>query len=218
MALNEYDKNRHYTKYKRHVDNSHETVSAQTVNKLQEDINTQQEETNQVKDTAFEERVYTIFNNNLYTNAMFIDTMRTSEYVNMEHSRAVAVDYERSLLTLALGCSEGEMVSTLVLSTYGPDVLMNDFFLIANQIIPTGASVDYYIESHDGERWPILANSLKLPMHLTDGLKYGFKVIIDIKANSLGEVPTINDYAILYWDAGVEESYGMTNPDLQRFP
>lgn len=218
MALNEYDKNRHYTKFKRHVDNSHETVSAQTVNKLQDDINVQQEETNQVKDTAFEERVYTIFENNLYTNAMFIDTMRTGQYINMEHSKDIAVDYEKSLLTLDTGVTEGEMVSTVVLSTYGPNIVMNDFFLIANQIVPVGAEVRYYIESHDGERWPIAANALKLPMHLTDGLKYGFKVIIDIKANSLGEYPTINDYAVLFWDAGVEESYGMTNPDLQRFP
>ena len=28
----------------------------------------------------------------------------------------------------------------------------------------------------------------------------------------------LNGYAILYWDAKVEEAYGLTNPDLMRFP
>ena len=61
MAFQDYDKNRQYTKYKRHVNESHERVNADTVNTLQTDLNNQQQETNSVKDTAFEERVYTIF-------------------------------------------------------------------------------------------------------------------------------------------------------------
>lgn len=218
MALNEYNKNRYYTKYKRHVDNSHETVSAQTVNELQDDINTQQEESNRIKGTAFEERVYTIFENNLYTNAMFIDTIRTGEYINMTDSSNIETDYEKSLVSLKQGTTDGTLVSTEVFSPYGKDILMNDFFLISNHIIPVGAEIKYYIESYDGERWSIAPNALKTPMHLTNGLKYGFKIIIDMRANSLGDCPVVNDYAILYWDAGVEDSYGMTNPDLQRFP
>ena len=66
MPLQDYDKNRQYTKYKRHVNESHERVNAKTINTIQKDINTQQQETNAIKDTAFEERVYTIFNNNHY--------------------------------------------------------------------------------------------------------------------------------------------------------
>ena len=73
MALNEFDNKRHYTKYKRHVNESHERVNAATVNRLQDDLAAQQQTTNEVKDITFEERIYTIFNNNLYTNAMFVD-------------------------------------------------------------------------------------------------------------------------------------------------
>ena len=54
MPLQDYDKTRQYTKYKRHVDDSNEKVNAGTVNKIQSDINEQQHETNLVKDTAFE--------------------------------------------------------------------------------------------------------------------------------------------------------------------
>ena len=86
MALNDHNSTRQYTKYKRHVNESHERVDASTVNTLQDDLNVQQKETNEVKDTAFEERVYTIFNNNLYVNAMFVDYFKSGEYINLNES------------------------------------------------------------------------------------------------------------------------------------
>lgn len=218
MALQDYDKNRQYTKYKRHVNESHERVNADTVNTLQSDLNTQQQETNAVKDTAFEERVYTIFNNNLYTNAMFVDYFKTGEYVDMNSSRDIVVDYPTTQLSLDKNKSDGICVSTIVYSVHGSDVEMNDFFLIANEDIPVGASIKYYIENSYGQRWPILPNALKLPMHLSESLRYGFRVIIELQANALKEAPKLNGYAILYWDAKVEEAYGLTNPDLMRFP
>lgn len=219
MALNEHDEKRQYTKYKRHVNESHERVDASTVNRLQSDLQTQQEDTNQVKDKAFEERVYTIFNNNLFVNAMFIDCFRTGEYVNMNESDGgITLDYEKSQLTMKSEAEASSAVSTRIYSVHGEDVELNDFFLITNQDVPMGAEIKYYLETFTGERWPILPNNLKLPMHLTENLQYGFKVIIEMRANALGEKPKLNGYAILYWDAKVEENYGMTNPDLQRFP
>jgi len=218
MALNEFDTKRQYTKYKRHVNDSHERVDAQTVNKLQDDINTQQQDTNIVKDTAFEERVYTIFDNNLFTNAMFIDSFKTGEYINMNASNGVEVDFPTTQLTIDRNNNEGTAISTVIYSVHGPEIEMNDFFLITNQNVPVGAQIKYYLETYTGERWPILPNSLKLPLHLSENIKFGFKVVIEMQANSLREKPVLNGYAILYWDAQVEANYGMTNPDLQRFP
>lgn len=217
MAMNDFDNKRQYTKYKRHVNDSKERVDAGTVNQLQEDLGTQQVETNAVKDTAFEERVYTIFDNNLYTNAMFMDCLKTGEFVNMNDSHNVSVDVKKTQLSVTEP-GEGTAVSTLVQSIHGIDIEMNDFFLIANEDIPVGASIKYYLENHLGQRWPIVPNALKLPLHLSENLKYGFKVIIEFKSNALGESPSLNGYAVLYWDAKVEENYGMTNPDLMRFP
>lgn len=217
MALNEFDNKRQYTKYKRHVNESKERVDATTVNKIQEDLNVQQKETNEVKDNAFEERIYTIFNNNLYTNAMFVDYFKTGEYVNMNESSGISIDYPTTQLSLD-NTNTGTAISTVIHSVHGVKVELNDFFLIANESIPVGAEIKYYLETQSGERWPILPNALKLPLHLTENLKYGFKMIIEMKANALGESPLLNGYAILYWDAKVEENYGMTNPDLMRFP
>ena len=151
MALQDYDKNRQYTKYKRHVNESHERVNADTVNTLQSDLNAQQQETNAVKDTAFEERVYTIFNNNLYTNAMFVDYFKTGEYVDMNSSHDIVVNYPTTQLSLDKNKSDGVCVSTIVYSVHGSDVEMNDFFLIANEDIPVGASIKYYIENSYGQ-------------------------------------------------------------------
>jgi hypothetical protein len=217
MALNEYNNKRQYTKYKRHVNDSQERVDANTVNQLQNDINIQQQTTNEIKDTAFEERIYTIFNNNLYTNAMFVDYFKTGEHLNLNESNNIKIDIEKTQLTLD-NSNTGIAISTTIYSVHGTDIEMNDFFLITNEDIPVGAEIKYYLETHNGERWPILPNALKLPLHLTENLNYGFKVVIELKANALNEYPLLNGYAILYWDAKVEENYGITNPDLMRFP
>ena len=218
MPLQDYDKTRQYTKYKRHVDDSNEKINAGTVNKIQSDINEQQHETNLVKDTAFEERVYTIFNNNLYTNAMFVDYYKQGQYLNLNESDNVEINFEKTQLSLKAGSKSGTAISSKIYSVHGSDVEMNDFFLITNQDVPVGAEIKYYLETNKGERWPILANALKLPLHLTENIKNGFKVVAELKSNSLGESPLLNGYAVLYWDAKVEEDYGMTNPDLKRFP
>lgn len=218
MALNEHNNTRQYTKYKRHVNESSEKVNAQTVNTLQQDLNTQQQETNLIKDNAFEERIYTIFNNNLYTNAMFVDYYKTGEHLDLEHSNNVKIEPTKTQVLLNPDVTDGVASSDMICSVHGSDVEINDFFLITNEYIPVGASIKYYLETSTGERWPILANSLKLPMHLSQNLKYGFRMITEMQANSLGESPVLNGYAVLYWDAKVEENYGMTNPDLMRFP
>ena len=218
MPLQDYDKTRQYTKYKRHVDDSNEKINAGTVNKIQSDINEQQHETNLVKDTAFEERVYTIFNNNLYVNAMFVDYYKQGQYLNLNESDNVEINFEKTQLSLKAGSKSGTAISSKIYSVHGSDVEMNDFFLITNQDVPVGAEIKYYLETNKGERWPILANSLNLPLYLTENIKNGFKVVAELKSNSLGESPLLNGYAVLYWDAKVEENYGMTNPDLMRFP
>ena len=217
MALSDYNNTRQYTKYKRHVNDSKERIDAKTVNKLQDDLNVQQQETNIVKDTAFEERIYTIFNNNLYTNAMFIDYFKTGEFLNMNESSSVTIEPAKTQLSIN-NSTNGTAISTVIYSVHGADIELNDFFLITNEHVPVGAEIKYYLETSTGERWPILPNSLKLPLHLSENLKFGFKVVIDMKANALGESPLLNGYAILYWDAQVEANYGLTNPDLQRFP
>jgi hypothetical protein len=71
---------------------------------------------------------------------------------------------------------------------------------------------------HTGERWPIEANQIKLPLHLSKNIKNGFSLVAEFTPNGKNEAPVLNGYGILYWDAQVEANYGLTNPDLMRFP
>lgn len=218
MSMEELNTTRRYTKYKRHVNDSTERVDAKNVNQIQEDINQHQEDTNMLKDTAFQERVYTIFENNLYTNAMFLDVYETGEYIDKVNSENHVLDANLRNIYLENDKDTGTVTSIRVHSVHGEEIELNDFFLITNQYVPTGASIKYYLKLANGEQYPISANALKTPLHLSTNIKYGFSLVADIKKNAMGESPIINGYAILYWDAQVEKDYGLTNPDLQRFP
>lgn len=218
MAMNEMDTTRRYTKYKRHVNDSTERIDAQDVNQIQENINEHQEDTNIIKDTAFQERVYTIFENNLYTNAMFLDVYENGQYINKVDSSNYVLDSKLNNVYLDKDNNTGTVTSIRVHSVHGEEIELNDFFLVTNQYVPTGASIKYYLKLMNGESYPISANALKTPLHLSSNIKYGFSLVAQLTKNALGESPIINGYAILYWDAQVEKNYGMTNPDLQRFP
>ena len=218
MALNETNNKRQYTQYKRHVNDSHERINAQTMNSIQKDINTVQVDNIEIKDKAFEERVYTIFNNDLYTNAMFIDYFKNGEYINDNESINIKIDDKDRYLMLSDPKKNGLFKSTKQHSVHGENIPINDFFLITSENIPIGAKIEYFLELENGQRYPIESNQIKLPMHLSKDLDRCFYVVAKLKPNADNETPTINGYAILYWDSKVEENYGMTNPDLMRFP
>ena len=218
MAINEMDTTRRYTKYKRHVNDSTERIDAKDVNKIQQDINEHQEDTNIIKDTAFQERVYTIFENNLYTNAMFLDIYENGQYIDKVNSSNHVLDPKLNNISLEKDKDSGTVTSIRIHSVHGEEIQLNDFFLVTNQYVPIGASIKYYLKLINGERYPISANALKTPLHLSNNIEYGFSLVAELTKNALGESPIINGYAILYWDAQVEKNYGITNPDLQRFP
>jgi hypothetical protein len=218
MAMNETDTTRRYTKYKRHVNDSTERIDAQDVNVIQETINAHETDTNIIKDTAFQERVYTIFQNNLYTNAMFLDVYENGNYIDMTQTKDISFNQDLLNISITKGAKAGVITSSRIHSVHGEKIGLNDFFLITNEYVPIGASIKYYLKLMTGERYPISANALKTPLHLSKNLEYGFYLVAELTANALGEAPVINDYAILYWDAQVEIDLGMTNPDLQRFP
>lgn len=218
MAINEVNTTRRYTKYKRHVNDSTERIDAKDVNQIQQNINEYQEDTNILKDTAFQERVYTIFENNLYTNAMFLDVYENGQYIDKVKSKNHVLDSKLNSVYVENGKDSATITSIKIHSVHGEQVQLNDFFLITNEYIPTGASIKYYLRLASGERYPITANALKTPMHLSNNIEHGFSLVAELTKNALGESPIINGYAILYWDAQVERNYGITNPDLQRFP
>lgn len=218
MAMYDNNSKRQYTQYKRHINDSGERINAVTINKNQNDINSIQVDNSDIKDKAFEERIYTILENNLYCNSCSIDYFKNGEKINDNESRNIMIDSKkRQLTTKELGFP-GTFVSKTIQSPHGTDIELNDFFLVVDHNIPVGSSIKYYIETFSGERWPISANENKLPLHLNRNITNGFTLIAEMTPNSFDETPIINGYGILYWDAQVEANYGLTNPDLMRFP
>lgn len=218
MAIQEMDSTRKYTKYKRHTNESSERIQAETINTIQKDTQAAQIDRNIIKDTAFEERVYTIFNNNLYVNAMFVDPYENGNYIQMLHSKNVKLNESLFNISLDNKETEGFVQSCHIASVHGDEIGINDFFLVTNQQIPVGASIEYYLQLNNGQRYQIKENSLKTPLHFTNNITYGINLITVLKPNALGESPVVNDYALLYWDEQVEKNLGLINPDLQRFP
>jgi hypothetical protein len=218
MAIQDMDSTRKYTKYKRHTNESSERIQAETINTIQKDVQQAQVDRNIIKDTAFEERVYTIFNNNLFANAMFIDPYENGNYIQMLYSDNVKLNGTLYNITLNDSSKEGYVQSCHIASVHGDDIGLNDFFLVTNQYVPTGASIEYYIQLSNGQRYQIKENALKTPLHFTENIIYGLNLITVLKPNAMGETPVINDYALLYWDEQVEKNLGLINPDLQRFP
>jgi hypothetical protein len=218
MAINEYNNKRQYTQYKRHVDDSGERINAKTINSIQQDINESQKDARDIKDKAFEERVYTILENNLYCNSCSIDYFEDGKKINDSESNNIRIIANTSQLSLVDTTTNGEFKSKIIYSPHGTDIELNDFFLVTSQEVPVGSSIKYYIETYTGERWPLEANQTKLPLHLTKNLVNGFSLVAQFTPNQLNESPVLNGYGILYWDAQVEANYGLTNPDLMRFP
>lgn len=217
-TMNNTDTTRRYTKYSRHVNDSSERIDAQDINKVQENININEDAINIVKDTAFQERVYTIFENNLYTNAMFIDDYQNGMYIDKVKSNNHHLDGSLRSVSVDNKTSTASISSINIHSVHGEHIEINDLFLITNQYTPVGSRIKYYIELISGERYEITPNALKTPLHFSSNIAYGFRLITEITPNALGESPEINGYAILYWDKKVEEDLGLTNPDLKRFP
>ena len=218
MAMYENIPKRQYTQYKRHVNDSGERIDAKTVNTIQENINVTQIDSNDIKDKTFEERVYTILENNLYCNSCTIDYFRNGEKINDNESNNINLDINKRQVQIKDASRPATFISQTIQSPHGSDIELNDFFLVVNHEIPVGSSIKYYIETYTGERWPLKANEVKLPLHLSKNITNGFTFIAEFTPNQLGETPVINGYSVLYWDAQVEANYGLTNPDLMRFP
>ena len=65
---------------------------------------------------------------------------------------------------------------------HGEKIELNDFFLITNEYVPIGASIKYYLELENKERYAISPNALKTPLHLSSNIKYGFRLVQQVKA------------------------------------
>lgn len=207
--------NRVYTKFTRHIDNAKEPVSADHVNDVQSSISDAERNINRLHDEQFLDKVMFSFDNNLFVNSLFANETNDRQYTDFTLSSHIQLnENERSIYVDNVSLS-GELLTTRIHSSVGGGIPLNDFFLVTDEHIPTGASIKYYLVSDNEEVFPIKPNEVK-PCHM-------FVRVMDVRIkavltkNALGESPKVYGLSLMFFDPAVEAQYGLTNPDLRRF-
>jgi len=210
------ENNRVFTKFQRHVNNAAETVSADHIGAVQAALTQAETGISKLRDTQFRERVLDILDNNYYANAMFVNEVNDQSYLDLTLSRNVSFEDEDGSIQLNRGVGTGVVCSTIVQSSLGDGIRLQDFFLVVDHNIPAGSDIRYFLVDREGAKYPLTANETKLPMHVYAEVT-GYRIQAEMRTNAVGESPQIFGMAVLFFDEGVEGEYGLTNPDLQRF-
>ncbi len=208
--------NRIYTKFQRHVNNSNEVVNADHINVVQQAVNEAESNIVSLRDYDFMDKVMTTFENNLYANSMFANEINDQEYIDGTLSKNISYINEERSIIVNNASGAGELITTTIQSSLGDGAFLNDFFLVVDQYVPVGASINYFLINQAGDKYPINPNTPKTPLHVYANIT-GFKIKAEMTKNALGETPKIFALAVLFFDSAVEAGYGLTNPDLQRF-
>ena len=213
------DQFRTYTKFTRHTNNTKEVVNATDINKIQQAINQEEENTAIIHDNAFTSKALFSFDNNFYVNTLFIDTLDNLQYIDMP--RSFNIHYSNKEGTIIVGglSNTGNLITTPISSTN--EVPMNDFVLLTDEYIPVGADIKYYVSVNDIDFYPIKANDVNKPNHFNveyePGAILSLKLKIELKKNLSGDSPKISAWCVMFNDPLTERSYGLMNPDLSRF-
>lgn len=204
-----------FTKFTRNVDNANDPITATDSNLVQKAVNSAEKEIINVKSDDFLNDVLFTFDNNLYANSLFIDSMDSMEFLNMIKSSGVEYDGDEKAIRLAAGSNEGYFITHR--QTGENITLIDDFILMSDVSIPQGGSVEYYLSTNGINFYPMAPNNNKDPLHL--GAKAGTQFIMKIvlRRNAQNESPLVQGYSIFFYDEMLEQSYGMVNPDLRRF-
>lgn len=204
--------NRKYTKFSRKIDNSGTAVSGNDINLTQNSINTL--ETNNFKgfDNDFVLFVLRKFEELSVVNSMFMNDTGNADYSDFSKGFGTYFDTKDLCIKLSIGNTSGEYFSSAISSYAKEGVYINSFILYCDYTCPIGSEIRFYLTDVFGKDYPISPNSHK-PLNLVDTTqKINFKA--ELKCNSYGESPSINSYAVLYFDEFVESQLGLIDRDL----
>lgn len=161
-------------------------------------------------DTLFFERVSFTFNNNKYTNAFFINDIKDQEFSDLANSDNVFYDKIESAIKLKDPASDGEYLSTSICTDRNYNSDLNSFFLIADEDVPSGCDILYYLVTDDNRIFPIKPNAT-VPLDIKGTKPKSFRIKIVLHANGIDN-PGIRSFAVLYHDQFIEDGYGLINP------
>ena len=163
-------------------------------------------------DDVFLNSVNISFDNNKYTNAMFINQIKDKEYSDLFLSDNIKFDSIEANIK-AIDVTKNAIYYSIEKCTneeYDSD--LNHFFLIVDQTIPDGCDIIYYLITDDNRKFIIKPNNT-IPLTLVAPCKK-FKLSAKLSCNGI-DTPSINAFAVLYYDEYINSAYRLINVNLQ---
>lgn len=169
------------------------------------------EENIKIYDNLFKKDALSNFYNNKYANAIFINEIESNEYTSVNECENIYIeDREIKLIDTS---KEGVYVSTSICTDEKFGLALNNFFLIVENNICIGETIDYYIIFNDNRMFQLRPN-YNMPLKIEGGHIDNFKIKAILKTNT-NNSPKIKALAVLYYDKMVEHQLGLINPNLR---
>lgn len=164
-------------------------------------------------DNTFLNSVKISFDNNKYTNSMFVNEVKDREYSDFYLSDNIVYNSIESCLKVKDLTKNGVYYSTEKCTDETYKSQLNNFFLVVDEVIPTGCDIIYHIITDDNRNFLIKANDT-VPLVLNIPC-YSFRIKANLLSNKIN-TPVINGFAVLYYDDYVQKAYRLINVDLSK--
>lgn len=164
-------------------------------------------------DNTFINSVKISFDNNEYVNSMFINEIKSKEYSDFYLSDNVVYNSIESCLKVKDLTRNGEYYSVEKCTDETYKSELNNFFLVTDEVIPTGCNITYHIVTNDDRSFLIKSNDT-VPLVLNIPC-YSFRIRAHLSSNKIN-TPVINGFAVLYYDEYVHKAYRLINVDLSK--
>ena len=207
------DTERKISQFTYHLNNADEAIQAEHVNDIGKSVNNIEKNIIEISDDNFLSRAKFALEHNYFANSMFVDEMDNPYKIFQAKSTNILYNEKLSCIYLGNAGKEGIVQSTF----FVPDdsCPINQVTLIADDFIPKGAKIEYFLSVDGSSFYPVKngqSDLVEMPIQGT-----GVFIKARLIKNNLGESPKIYSWAALYRDTLLERLTGLDNIDLSRF-
>jgi hypothetical protein len=206
---------RHYSTFTHHVDNAKESITAEHLNVLGKAINDVEKNIVEISEESFVDKALFVLENNKYVNAMFVDEMENAYKIFKAKSTNIVYDNNECSVRVEDSASIKEGVVQSVYFTPQNAAPITKVILMADDYVPKGAKIEYFISTNGSSFFPIKPNQSE-PIDLVNNGQ-GIFMKAKLTKNKAMESPKIFGWATFYKDTIIEKMYGITNVDLSRY-